>query len=152
MEGSRICVKCRIEKSVKDFVVDTYLKGGRTRDCKTCRAERFREPNKLWKADNPEALKCYKEANRGTKGWEYRIKYTYGLSPQEYDKQFITQEGICAICPNEIEVVDHNHTTGKLRGLLCQRCKRGLGHFDDDPLRIRKALEYLDVDGVWGKG
>jgi hypothetical protein len=54
----------------------------------------------------------------------------------------------CVICgSNEVLVVDHNHKTGKIRGMLCNHCNRGLGHFRDDPELLTFAAEYLKVLG-----
>lgn len=62
---------------------------------------------------------------------------------------FDEQKGRCAICETEITAyktanVDHCHTTGKVRGLLCFLCNSGLGKFKDDKGRLQKAIEYLD--------
>jgi hypothetical protein len=58
------------------------------------------------------------------------------------------QDGRCAICGAERGTrrlaIDHDHTTGFIRGLLCVRCNTGLGSFRDDPELLRKAIEYLD--------
>jgi hypothetical protein len=62
---------------------------------------------------------------------------------------FADQNGCCAICGvHQSEVskrfsVDHNHSTGKVRGLLCNHCNRGLGHFRDDPMLLEFAAQYL---------
>jgi len=64
------------------------------------------------------------------------------------------QGGRCAICmvhEDDLEhatfrnklVVDHNHRTGEVRGLLCSRCNIALGHLDDSPVKLRNALNYL---------
>jgi hypothetical protein len=56
-------------------------------------------------------------------------------------KASITQ---CVICGSEEKlVVDHDHLTGKVRGLLCNHCNRGLGHFRDDPMLLEFAAQYL---------
>jgi len=61
------------------------------------------------------------------------------------------QNGVCAICSgvskNKSLAVDHNHVTGIVRGLLCDRCNRGLGNFQDSPKYFRRALEYLGTYG-----
>ena len=50
----------------------------------------------------------------------------------------------CVICgSNEKLVVDHDHQTGKIRGMLCNHCNRGLGHFRDDPMLLEFAAQYL---------
>ena len=55
------------------------------------------------------------------------------------------QRGLCAVCEvNPIEHVDHDHTTGKTRDLLCSQCNKGLGHFNDSLELFRKAADYLE--------
>jgi hypothetical protein len=65
---------------------------------------------------------------------------------------FVEQAGLCGICMDEISLipgsknfrdVDHDHQTGKVRGLLCHQCNIGLGGFKDSPLRLRYAIHYL---------
>jgi hypothetical protein len=67
----------------------------------------------------------------------------YGLTAEDYAELVRTHDG-CAICQEKSKLgVDHNHTTGKVRGLLCQACNRGLGHFKDSPSLLEKAKEYV---------
>jgi hypothetical protein len=63
-----------------------------------------------------------------------------------FTKATIEQQGRCAICglPSHKLVVDHDHETGKLRGLLCRQCNSGIGMLKDDMFTIRKALLYLE--------
>ena len=73
----------------------------------------------------------------------------------DYAALFIVQDGKCGICgkPETIKdgrngkrkklALDHCHSSGKLRGLLCSRCNAGLGYFKDDPARLRAAITYL---------
>ena len=86
---------------------------------------------------------------RGRIGVANRRKRTYQVTPEQYEAMNRKQEGLCAICrePNNSGwslAVDHNHTTGKVRGLLCTRCNRGIGYFKDDPSRLARAIEYLN--------
>jgi hypothetical protein len=83
------------------------------------------------------------------------LKGTYSLTPEEYEARLVAQGGGCAICgkaPNGKALsVDHNHdccpgkkSCGKcIRGLLCQQCNMGLGHFKDDTTLLRRAINYL---------
>jgi len=77
-----------------------------------------------------------------------QLKRWYGLTPEDYDALLEKQNGVCAICKQVCVsgrrlAVDHDHITGKVRGLLCCKCNRGLGNFGDDVSRIKQALEYL---------
>lgn len=73
----------------------------------------------------------------------------YGLTDAEFDVIKASQGGVCAICggpPNGQGLdyhVDHDHDTGKVRGLLCMHCNNGLGHFQDRIDVLEKAVEYL---------
>ena len=75
----------------------------------------------------------------------------YGITKPERDILPESQGGKCAICEKEIEftgkitdaVVDHCHESKEVRGILCSKCNLGLGHFEDDRVRLIKALEYL---------
>jgi hypothetical protein len=72
----------------------------------------------------------------------------YGISPNEYDRLLLKQDGRCAICKRlpytkKGLVVDHCHETGIISGILCSRCNSALGLLDDSPLLLERALEYL---------
>ena len=79
----------------------------------------------------------------------------YGITPEIYQQLFKKQEGKCAICSSsEVSVarrsynlfVDHDHATGKVRGLLCHHCNAGLGHYRDNTATLQKAIEYLNAN------
>jgi hypothetical protein len=85
-----------------------------------------------------------------------QIRKKYGLEPEDFDVYWIACKGKCFICerhmmlprkgygqPLEAVTVDHDHKTGKVRGLLCGRCNRTLGFFDDDIVLLEKAINYL---------
>jgi Recombination endonuclease VII len=67
---------------------------------------------------------------------------------EDYRRMLSKQNGACAICKQvfqETLAVDHCHTTGKVRGLLCRKCNTGLGNYGDDPGRLREAAAYLEA-------
>jgi len=78
-----------------------------------------------------------------------RLKHLYGITPEQYDEMFDAQKGVCAICeapPNKKRLnIDHDHKTGKVRGLLCAPCNRWIGRMGDDPERILQAVAYLEA-------
>lgn len=70
----------------------------------------------------------------------------YGVSPEEFDVMIKRQQGKCAIClkiDNKLHI-DHCHTTGRVRGLLCGNCNRALGLLKDNTTFLAKAIEYLN--------
>lgn len=81
---------------------------------------------------------------------ELHMKKTYGLGFDEYNATLEAQGGVCAICnaapPNHRKKrlsIDHCHTTGRVRGLLCDPCNRALGLLKDNPDLMLKAISYL---------
>lgn len=78
--------------------------------------------------------------------WKLRI--TFGISLESYQQMLETQRGGCAICGGhdgeKCLAVDHCHTAGRVRGLLCQNCNQALGKMKDDPARLRAAATYLE--------
>ena len=81
----------------------------------------------------------------------WKMKKTYGIGIFDYYKMYESQCGKCSICgierPNKGKdglVVDHNHSTGRVRELLCVHCNTGLGQLRDDVGRLQKAIEYLN--------
>ena len=66
-----------------------------------------------------------------------------GHKLEQSQAQALIKDKVCAICKVEAEVVDHDHSNGKLREPLCSNCNRGLGCFDDDPYLLEKAAAYV---------
>lgn len=79
--------------------------------------------------------------------WRNRIRRDFGITEQEYNAMLVAQQGVCAICrqpPKRIRLdVDHCHATKKVRGLLCNKCNRGLGWFCDSDVLMVRAANYL---------
>jgi hypothetical protein len=133
-------------------------------------AEEMREYTRLkvarWRARNPERARAISRRQLESGGiarWrkahpqDYRKKKlaTYGLTIAAYDSMLAGQEGVCAICGRPSgkrrPAVDHDHATGKVRGLLCGRCNQGLGYFGDAPDRLRLAVAYLERNREGGE-
>jgi hypothetical protein len=75
-----------------------------------------------------------------------KLQTRYGISEDDFTKLKLKQKDQCVICAkSDTElVVDHCHVKGNVRGLLCQRCNLGLGHFKDNITYLAKAIQYLN--------
>lgn len=76
----------------------------------------------------------------------YNYHWHYGITYEQRDELYQRQNGLCAICKKELNheyETDHSHNTGLVRGLLCTRCNRGLGFFDDDIEIFKIVIDYL---------
>lgn len=93
---------------------------------------------------------------RRNKSRTWNLANKYGITPACFDALFAKQDGVCAICkrpetrknqygPVTLSV-DHCHTSGKVRGLLCVRCNQGIGQFKDNVTALRAAAEYLEKE------
>lgn len=76
------------------------------------------------------------------------LKNKYNISQNDYLIMVTKQNGLCKICGKKCSlVIDHDHETGQIRGLLCDRCNLGLGNFKDNPLLLINAIEYIKKYG-----
>jgi hypothetical protein len=94
----------------------------------------------------------YKHGRSQTKEYdlELHMKRAYGLDFKDYERMLEEQNGVCAICssppPNNRKTrlaIDHCHKTGKVRGLLCDKCNRSIGLLKDDVSVLKSAIKYL---------
>ena len=98
---------------------------------------------------------AYKHGRSKTKEYdlELHMKRSYGIGFKDYDAMVLEQNGVCAICSAEPPKnqhkkrlnIDHCHTTGKVRGLLCDACNRAIGLLKDSPDLLTKAIQYLNA-------
>jgi len=93
--------------------------------------------------------RAYRAANKQTRLAKL-LRAEHGMTVAEYEALLTRQGGVCSICgraPAEVGrkrlVVDHDHVTGRVRGLLCDPCNLGLGAFADDTGRLVSAVRYL---------
>ena len=125
------CCRCKKDKPLDEF---TKIPNGYISYCKPCASI----ISKKWYRDHPE------------KSREKQLKYCYGITLEQYNKLYIEQNGCCLICgkhQNELKKklhVDHNHTTGEVRGLLCQKCNFLISQADEDINILLKAIKYLE--------
>ena len=130
---------------------------------------KWREKNKEHhKAYMKEYRAKYKERNnervrvwgakyrKSDKGFDARLRKAFGIGIVDYNQMLEKQNGKCAICNstkgNEKKhrlFVDHCHETNKVRGLLCGKCNTGIGYFQNEPILLGSAIDYLRVtEGV----
>lgn len=93
-------------------------------------------------------------ANNKNTHRESILRRLYGIGVRDYDEMFEKQGRRCAVCevtvpggPGRRFAIDHSHTTGRVRGLLCYMCNTGLGKFKDDSSLLRRAAAYLESSG-----
>ena len=118
----KVCTGCKHELPISEFQVDVQKADGLSTRCKRCRADQ-------------------------------KLRSAYGITIDDYEAMLLAQGGRCAICGTDEPggarhmvrwVVDHDHSTGKVRALLCHSCNFGLGKFHDDPELLRRAADYLE--------
>lgn len=135
---SKQCNHCRETKPIEMFSKNRSQKDGYQRRCKPC----MNAANTASKAKAGKELNDYRQH-------KIQLRNKYGITPEIYQEMLDKQKGKCAICGTDScstgrrLAVDHCHTTGKVRGLLCAHCNTALGKFNDDPQRIQSAINYL---------
>ncbi len=143
------CTKCKLNKSKTEFhknqnkckaCVKIYCKEYNKRVGVVARASAY--------AKNPKNIKRIIKNKRDS-----NIRIKYKIESEDYDSLFESQDGVCAICglpeteqrKGQIKMlsVDHNHETGKVRGLLCGNCNIGIGNLQDNLDILASAVSYL---------
>jgi copper chaperone CopZ len=157
-------------KQVNPQPLDNFTKHSHTKDglqvhCKHCRnsinkalrkenKDKYREVQIQWNMDNKDKIQTIEKKWQKANPEKLRAKSMrkkYGISIAEYDFLLLKQEDQCGICKRHKSsftirlCIDHNHSTGKIRGLLCSNCNRGLGLFQDRADWLRNAANYLDI-------
>jgi Autographiviridae endonuclease VII len=111
-----------------------------------------RAANKRYEVANPErhkALRAARQKRYRRQRRNNKLKRSFGIGLEDYNRMFQEQNGKCAICKtHQSELtkalsVDHDHKTGKVRGLLCYRCNLLIGHACDEVDTLKGAIEYL---------
>ena len=165
----KTCSRCGKEKDKNEFSIDNRSKDGRYSWCRLCKSE-YRNQNKesinlkrkiydsMHKEEKRMRDHLYYENNKEkllNRSYVYCRNASYNINQKEFDEILEKQGGVCAICGKEETSigrvtkrqqplsVDHDHNTGRIRGLLCKNCSRGLGAFFDDESLLIEAANYL---------
>lgn len=110
------------------YTISRGRKGGTFRRCRVCAAEKRRSPE----------MRSYMK--------RYQVALKYGLMKEQVSELLVSQDGLCAICFKRPAVdVDHDHETGRIRGMLCHGCNLGLAALGDNEEAIRWVLEYVST-------
>lgn len=130
--GSKKCSKCKEIKSLSEFSKDKQHFSGRKSACKACSSVYFKQ----WRQKNIEQVKEQDKIKQ--------IKRTYNVSHEEALNYHNNRTGECPICGNiDFRVIDHCHTTGKIRGFICSACNSLLGYSRDNIKTLENAIKYL---------
>lgn len=150
---SKICSKCKTDKSLEAFHKNSSKRSGLRSECKSCSSQitaKYRG-TRQGKAKTKEANTRYKRSEKGkdlAKRLSRRcVLRKHGLSEAEFMQMLEAQRGLCPICCKAFSSrpqVDHDHETGKVRELLCGPCNRLLGHCYDSLEILLGAVAYLE--------
>lgn len=171
----KTCSRCGKEKDQNEFTIDNRSKDGRYSWCRLCKRE-YRNQNKeainlkrkvydsIHKEEKRMRDHLYYENNKEkllNRSYVYCRNASYNITQKEFDEILENQGGVCAICGKEETSfgrvtkrrqplsVDHDHNTGRIRGLLCKNCNHGLGSFFDDESLLIEAANYLKYNHTY---
>lgn len=146
------CHKCKVVKPMEMFYQNKNRSDGHNSACSDCakaiaaqwridNLEKSIENGKKWRKEHPDRM--------ASSSRKQKLKFKYGMTPDDYTNMAQQQGQCCAICGNHMDllpkglVVDHDHETGKVRGLLCNSCNSLLGYAKDSIDNLNSAIRYL---------
>lgn len=162
----KVCKGCQLNLPADSFYKSK--RGGKhlylSSYCKRCHQDRNKETSKRWHQRNHErdaakARECYKQwclrhpETLRSKGWKDHLKQKYGITLEQYNGVLQQQEGKCALCKKTPEgsgrkgqlVIDHDHQTGTVRGLLCYSCNNMVAYIEKYPELLSQIKPYLEL-------
>lgn len=154
MPKTKICTKCKKEKSLKEFYKFDIGKFGVTPRCKECLREQGRIYKEGHKVERRNRLRDWRYRNP-SKRKNQDLVNKYGITLDKYKEILEKQRGVCAICGKpETRIykkagilkslsVDHDHINNRVRGLLCTNCNLMLGYSQDNITVLQNAISYL---------
>jgi Recombination endonuclease VII len=138
--GHGLCPRCYSRK----YKREEYRRKGGVRPSEQTRTRNATRALTKWRGADP--------SERAYKDRANKLKRHYGLTPEQVDELAALQHRRCCICACLLEghgvkeggaVVDHDHVTGAIRGILCPSCNSGIGSLGDDVERLKSAIVYL---------
>lgn len=127
----KVCSDCGIKKLSKEFSTSKTNADGLRGKCRKC----VNSCRRIYMKNNPDIK------------FNMRLKNEYGMTREQYNEELKLSCGMCEICKRKIKlVIDHNHTTGKYRGLICGQCNSAIGFMQDNPDVADRAVSYLRKD------
>jgi hypothetical protein len=163
----KTCSKCHEELPVERFQRHATTADGRRPECHACGAAYSKAYREAHREQTAATARRYRTRNRERRNayslaWakahperakrtqrRHLLKKYYGLSERDYDAMVASQGGLCGLCrrpPGKRGLaVDHDHSTGRVRALLCDSCNVALGLMRDDPALLRAAANYIEA-------
>ena len=147
---TKVCPKCSVVKKITDYTFKNIALNLRHSRCRECSRAADRAVYSLKKSNGTLKPNTRVSPNKKVNQQRYEIK-RYGITVEEYEDLILKTNGQCYICdappPNgKRNHIDHDHVTGKVRGILCYRCNHAIGLFKDSPTLLLKAKAYLLED------
>lgn len=154
----KICNSCKVEKPLTEFHIaqkpgkvgtDGYVRKTicYKSKCKDCLRKEQRQ--KYHELEDDVKLQRRKNNRCNTFEWrhQYRLKNRFGLTTEEFSAMVLEQNNKCKICEFEMDTpqIDHNHTTGKVRSLLCRSCNTSLGLVKEDTKILYNMISYINA-------
>lgn len=128
----KYCYVCKKILPEESFAKNSTKPGEIRPECRSCDNQQRKERKQREKAKNPEAVR------------DKYLRKNYNIGLEEYSKMLKEQGGVCWICKEKKDlVVDHDHSDGRVRGLLCNLCNTSLGGFKDNVSYLKQAINYL---------
>ena len=146
MDNEKVCRKCNRSRPRTEFQAreKRHARDGLGSYCSMCRGEYLKGWYMKRKSEGRDWYKNNRDRHK-----DMTLRCHFGIGLEKYNEILESQEGRCAICGKSKDdnkkslCVDHCHKTGKVRGLLCDHCNKGLGQFMDDPQLLLLAHEYI---------
>lgn len=159
-----ICCSCKFDKPDEEFAARDGGKRRHTR-CKECQKE-YRQTywqknshkyaDRYWTNHEHHKAECRRRYHASDKKiasektWRNKLKREFGITVEQYNLMLESQGGVCYLCRNPDPdgkklAVDHCHTHGNIRGLLCRACNTGIGLLRDSPELLRRAADYIET-------